>query len=144
MEKNIGRYILRKLTIYILTKNNNFEQSHSAEKSKRGDLLDWEISIMLQNILKIEGGPFRDIKKFSKKNEKSKNKNFEPVSVCRKTWKGRPFGLFQISASCKISKNLKGGPFGDKKNSKKVAQRRKNPMGDPIVSSGLYLTIKME
>ena len=36
---------------------------------------------MLQNILKIEGGPFRDIEKnIREKNEKSKNRNFEPVS----------------------------------------------------------------
>ena len=47
---------------------------------KEGTLWDFYISIMLQNILKIEGGPFRDIKKISEKNEKSKNKNFEPVS----------------------------------------------------------------
>ena len=37
---------------------------------KEGTLWDCEISIMLQNILKIEGGPFRDIKKFSKKKRK--------------------------------------------------------------------------
>ena len=71
-----------------------------------------------------------------KKNEKSKNKNFEPVSECQKTWKGRPFGLFQTSVCCKISKNLKGGPFGDKKQFRKKSRTvPKKLKGDPIVSS---------
>ena len=47
-------------------KNDNFEQSHSAEKSERGTLWDFETSIMFQNIKKIEGGLFGTIKKFSK------------------------------------------------------------------------------
>ena len=47
-------------------KNDNFEQSHSAEKSERGTLWDFQTS-MFQNIKKIEGGPFGTIKKFSKK-----------------------------------------------------------------------------
>ena len=33
--------------------------------------------------------------------------------------RGDPLGFFETSVCCKISKNLKGGPFGDKKNSKK-------------------------
>ena len=37
---------------------------------KEGTLWDFYISIMLQNILKIEGGPFRDIRKVSKKKRK--------------------------------------------------------------------------
>ena len=37
------------------------------------------------------------------------------VSQCRKTRKGGPSGLFETSVCCKISKNLKGGPFGDKR-----------------------------
>ena len=49
------------------------------------------------------------------KKKKNRKKNFEPVSQCRKIWKGRPFGLFETSICCKISKNLKGGPFVDKK-----------------------------
>ena len=48
-------------------KNDNFEQSHSAEKSERGALWDFQTSIMFQNIQKNEGGPFGTIKKFSKK-----------------------------------------------------------------------------
>ena len=48
-------------------KNDNFEQSHSAEKSERGTLWDFQTSIMFQNIKKIEGGHFGTIKKFSKK-----------------------------------------------------------------------------
>ena len=48
-------------------KNDNFEQSHSAEKSERGTLWDFQTFIMFQNIKKIEGGPFGTIKKFLKK-----------------------------------------------------------------------------
>ena len=97
------------------------------ENLKEGTLWDCEISIMLQNFLKMKGGPFRDIEKNSKKNEKSKNKNIEPVAECRKTWKGRRFGLFQTSVCCKISKNLKGTLWG--KNRKKIAQCRKTHWG---------------
>ena len=38
--------------------------------------------------------------------------------------KGGPFGLFETSVGCKISKNLKEGHFADKK-IQKVAQCRK-------------------
>ena len=34
----------------------NFEQSHSAKKSERGSLWDFQTSIMFQKIKKIEGG----------------------------------------------------------------------------------------
>ena len=44
---------------------------------KEGTLWDFYISIMLQNILKIEGGPFRDIKKFSKQ---TKNRRIRILS----------------------------------------------------------------
>ena len=36
-------------------KNDNFEQSHCAEKSERGALWDFQTSIMFQNIKKIDG-----------------------------------------------------------------------------------------
>ena len=93
---------------------------------------------MLQNIQKIEGDPFETLKNFRKKNEKSKNKNFEPVSESRKSWKGRPLALFQTSVCCKISKkNLKGDPLETNKNSKKKSHSaEKTQRKDPIVSSG--------
>ena len=37
-------------------KNDSFEQSHSAEKSERGTLWDFQTFTMFQNIKKIEGG----------------------------------------------------------------------------------------
>ena len=37
---------------------------------KEGTLWDFYISLMLQNFLKIEGGPFRDIKKLFEKKRK--------------------------------------------------------------------------
>ena len=48
-------------------KNDNFEQSHSAEKSERGDPLGFSNIYYVPKYQKIEGGPFGTIKKFSKK-----------------------------------------------------------------------------
>ena len=42
------------------------KKSHSAEKCKRGTLLDLLTYIPLQNIKKLEGGTLRGQKKFSK------------------------------------------------------------------------------
>ena len=49
-------------------KNDNFEQSHSAEKSERGRTLwDFPTSIYVPKYQKkLKGGPFGTIKKFSK------------------------------------------------------------------------------
>ena len=79
----------------------------------------------LRLCVKIEGGPFRKLRIFSQSQE------------CRKTWKGRPFGLFQTSVCCKISKKLEGGTlWRQKKFEKKSHSAEKNSKGDPIVSSG--------
>ena len=48
---------------------------------KGGTLLDLLTYILLQNFKQLEGGPFEDIKKFSKKN-----------AQCRKNPKGDPLG----------------------------------------------------
>ena len=48
-------------------KNDNFEQSHSAKKSERVTLWDFQTSIMFQNIKKIEGDPLVQSKNFRKK-----------------------------------------------------------------------------
>ena len=62
-------------------KNDNFEPSHSAEKSKRGNSLGFlNICYVAKFFKKLKGDPFETLKNFRKKNEKSKNKNFEPVS----------------------------------------------------------------
>ena len=56
-------------------------------------------------------GDIENLKKNWKKFEKkTKNENFETVSQCRKL-----FALFETLVCCKTSKNLRGGPFGDKK-----------------------------
>ena len=52
---------------FFLEKKNFREMSHSAEKCKRGTLMDVIAYILLQNIKKLEGGPFGHIKKFLKK-----------------------------------------------------------------------------
>ena len=48
-------------------KNGSFEQSHSAEKSEREDLLGFSNIFYVPKLQKTEGGPFDTIKKFSKK-----------------------------------------------------------------------------
>ena len=58
-------------------KNDNFEQSHSAEKSdlKGGTLWDFQTSIMFQNIEKIEGGTLWYNQKIFEKKSHSAEKN---------------------------------------------------------------------
>ena len=54
-----------------MTKNNHFEKSHNVENCKRGDPLGFLKIQFVAKYQKIEGGPFGDIKKLSKKkNEK--------------------------------------------------------------------------
>ena len=48
--------------------------SHSAEKSKRGPLLDLLTYIMLQNFKKLERGPLGTLKNFRKKVAQCRNK----------------------------------------------------------------------
>ena len=49
-----------------------------------------------------------------------------------KTRKGRPFGLFETSVCRKISENLKGAPFGDKKIEKKSHSAKKEFKGGTL------------
>ena len=118
MEKNVGRYILRKpnfrqkiiiLNSLILPKN-----------QKEGTLWDCEISIMLQNIFKIEGGPFRKLRIFSQSQS------------AEKLGRGDPLGFSKLQFAVRYQKNLKGGLFGDQKIRKKVAQCRKKFKGGPL------------
>ena len=55
-----------------------------------------------------------------------------------KNLKGGSFLINKHEFCSKITKNSKGGPFGDiKKISKKVAQcRKENERGDPLIPSG--------
>ena len=69
-----------------LKKNFFQKKSHSAEKCKRGTLLDLLTYIPLQNIKNLEGGPFGDIKKFSKKSR----------TVPKKVQRGGPFRHFRF------------------------------------------------
>ena len=65
----------------------------------------------------MKGGPFRDIKKFSKINEKSKNKKLQFAVKYRKIRRGDPLDTKKISK-------------------KKSHSAEKNSKGDPVVSSG--------
>ena len=69
------------------------KKSHSAEKCKRGILLDLLTYIPLQNIKKLEGGPFEDKKNFRKKSR----------TVPKKTQRGDP-----IVSSCFVSYDKNG------------------------------------
>ena len=51
------------------------KMSHSAEKCKRGTLLDLLTYILLQNIKKKQRGPFGDIENFRKKVAQSRKKS---------------------------------------------------------------------
>ena len=54
------------------TKNENFEQSHSAENSEKRDTLGFSTFVLLQNIKKIERRTlWGDLKKFEKKSHKA-------------------------------------------------------------------------
>ena len=53
--------------IWIFWKKFFQKKSHSAEKCKRGTLLDLLTYIPLQNIKKLEGGPFGDMRKIFEK-----------------------------------------------------------------------------
>ena len=85
---------------------------------------------------KLKGDPFETLKIFQKKNKKSKNKNFEPFSECRKLGRGDPLGFSKLQFAVKYQENLKGTLWRQKKIEKNVAQCRKNSKGDPMVSSG--------
>ena len=54
----------------------------------------------------LKGTLWRLLNIFSKK--KTKNENFETVSVCQKTKIGRPFGIFGTSVCCKIFQKIEG------------------------------------
>ena len=57
-------------------KNDNFEQSHSAKKSKGGTLWDFQTSILFQNIKKIEEGTlWYNQKIFEKKSQNAEKKS---------------------------------------------------------------------
>ena len=70
-----------------------FQMSHSAEKCRWGALLDLLTYIPLQNIKKLEGGPFVDIEKFWKKSrtvpKKSKGGPLRHVRYCRLRFKSK-------------------------------------------------------
>ena len=68
----------------------NFEKSHSAEKSEKRTLWDSLTFVLLQGIKQREGGPFGNIKKIRKK---IKIENFEQPHSAESSKKG-PFWDF--------------------------------------------------
>ena len=79
------------------------KMSHSAEKWKGGTLWDLLTYILLQNIKKLEGGLFWDLKKFSKKISHSAEKKIE---------RGDPLvSSGFVGYVKKVKKNERGDPF---------------------------------
>ena len=68
----------------------------------------------------VEGGTFEEKTNFRKK-----------VSQCRKTERG-PFGIFKHTICCKISKKMKGRPFGEKKNRKQKSHNAEKLKGGTL------------
>ena len=62
-------------------KNENFQQSHSAEKSERDPLGFFNIRSVAKYQNKLKGGPFEDIRKFSKKKSHKAEKREESHSA---------------------------------------------------------------
>ena len=84
-----------------MTKNNHFKKSHNVENCKRGDLLGFlKIQFVAKYQKKIEGGPFGDIKKLSKK---TKNHHFEQSHSDEKCRRGA-LGFFNIPSVAKYQK----------------------------------------
>ena len=88
--------------IEIFEKKFSFKRSRIVPKNvKRGTLLDLLTNIPLQNIKKLKGGPFGDIKKFSKKSR----------TVPKKIQRGDPLGTSGFVCFLEKVKNERGDPL---------------------------------
>ena len=100
------------------TKIITFEKSHKAENCERGVLRDFLTSILLRYFKKIEGGPFGDFEKFSKK-MRIFNSLIVPKNVKEDTLLN--FLTFVLLQNIK---KMKGGPFGDIKKFSKISLKK--------------------
>ena len=105
-------------------------KSHSAEKCEKGTLQDFITFVLLQDIKKLKGGRFGDIKNFLEKIRESK-KFLKKIRILNslivpKILNKGPFWDFLTFVLLQNIKKLKGGLFGTlKKFRKKVSQSRK-------------------
>ena len=95
------------------TKSITFEKSHKAENCERGVLSDYLTFILLRYFKKIEGGPFGDFEKISKK-----MRIFNSLIVPKNL--KETFGNFLTFVLLQNIKKMKGGPFGDNKKFSKI------------------------
>ena len=97
LEKIIGRYILRKPNFRrkITILNSLIEPKNLNE----GTFWDCEISIMLQNILKIEGGT-----NFREKTINRKVRNLSQSQSAKKLGTGDPLGFSKLQFAIKYQK----------------------------------------
>ena len=75
----------------------------------------------------MKGGPFGDILK--KVQEKRKMRFLKQSYSAKKLERGDPLGFMKLQFAAKYQKNLKGGPFGDKKFEKKTHSAEKIQRG---------------
>ena len=99
---------------------------------KEGTLWDFYISIMLQNIFIIEGGPFRDIKKFSKKTKNRRIRILSQSHSAENLERGDPLGFSKLQFAVKYRKIRREDPLDTKQIRKKVAQCRKKLKGGTL------------
>ena len=89
-------------------KNTRFEKSHNAENCKKNDPLRFYNNQSVAKYQKIEGGPFGDFTKMSKKKRKMRILN---SPIVPKNLKERTPWDFVTFVVAKYQNKLKGGPF---------------------------------
>ena len=82
---------------------------------KEGTLWYFYISIMLQNILKIEGGPLRDIKNFRKKTKNRRIRILSQSHSAETLERGDPLGFSKLQFAVKYRKIRRGTLWIQKK-----------------------------
>ena len=95
----------------------NFETVSQCRKLERGTLWAFWNFGLLQNIKKLEGGPFGDkrkIWKFFEKNSKKRKMRILKVSQCRKTRKGNPLCFLKLQFAAKYQKTWRGDRLATK------------------------------
>ena len=77
--------------------------------------------------------------------KKTKNENFETLMGAEKIERGDPLGFLKLQFAAKKIKKLEGGPFGDKKKSKKKSHSVEKKFEEGTLRSRpvLYLPLKI-
>ena len=113
----------------------NFENSLTVPKTREGGpfgLFETSVCCKISKNLKGDRLATKEKFEFLKKIQKKRKMRILKVSQCRKTRKGDPLGFLKLQFAAKYQKNLKGGPFGDKRKfEKKSHSAEKKSKGGP-------------